>query len=90
MATAQRTAATALPKATIRPSPVDRTSRPPCVGDRGAQRGEVVAPGGVGGLVAVAVEARVRAGQAGEQDRDEEPSTDGIFAARAGALIPAG
>ena len=60
MSTAHRTAATALGNATIRPSPVDLTSRPPCSAIASPQGVEVLAADGVRRLVAEAVEQRRR------------------------------
>ena len=71
MATAQRTAATALEKVTMSPSPVDLTSRPSWLGDDLAQHREVPGAPRVGLVVAVAVVERRRADDVGEHDRDE-------------------
>ena len=70
-ATAQRTAATALEKVTISPSPVDLTSRPSCAATTSRSTAKCRGAARVGLVVAVAVVERRRADDVGEHDRDE-------------------
>ena len=91
IATAQRTAATALEKATISPSPVDLHLAAVVLGDhaRAASAKSVAARRRP--LVADAVEQRRRADEVGEQDRDERASTArSIIAGSRAARHPSG
>ena len=68
---AQRTAATALAKTTISPSPVDLTSRPPWAATAARSASKCARRSASARLVAEAVEQRRRPDEVREEDRDE-------------------